>query len=215
MKTARILLVISAVLLLAAGIAAAVLNGSGFGETDKAMVYDDPPTPIERITETFSTSSIGWGIGPAKNDAGQPVDSANAQQKYGGLGAVFLNGSSEKQICLTYDLGYENGYTEKILDALKEKNVKGVFFITSDYLKSAPQIVERIIKEGHVLGNHSVHHYSMPTISDEQAKTEVMQLHDEVKSRFGYTMKLFRFPKGEFSEHALSVVDSLNYQSWF
>ena len=113
------------------------------GET---LLPDCQPEQPASAPTALSQSKIGWGLGSARNQLGQPADAEAAQKKYGPLGGQFLYGS-EKQIVLTFDLGYENGYTESILDVLKAHSVRGVFFITADYLSDAPGIVQRIIEE--------------------------------------------------------------------
>lgn len=114
---------------------------------------------------------------------------------------------------LTFDLGYENGYTSKILDTLSEKNAKGIFFATMSYCRSAPEIVSRIINEGHILGNHSVSHKSMPTLSVSEMRNEIKGLHDYIKNTYGYEMFLFRPPMGEYSVRSLAVAQSLGYKT--
>ena len=173
-----------------------------------------PPLTEER-RQSLSGSKIGWGQGVEVNEKNQPTGALIGQEKYGDLGAWFLYPTEEKTVYLTFDLGYENGYTAAILDALKEKDVTGTFFITMDYAKSAPELVQRIIDEGHILGNHTVHHPSMPDCSAEKATAEVMELHDYVKEQFGYEMTLFRFPMGEFSEKSLVLLRDLGYTSVF
>ncbi len=161
----------------------------------------------------INITKIGWGLGKEKNDKNQPLDAVNAQEKYKDCNALFL--PCDGKICLTFDEGYENGYTAEILDVLKEKNVKAVFFVTYDYCKSSPELVERMIAEGHTVGNHSYTHPSFPDCSENEMIDEIMVLHDYVAEKFGYEMTLFRFPKGEFSEKCLSVVKSLGYTSVF
>ena len=121
----------------------------------------------------------------------------------------------EKSICLTFDEGYENGYTPQILDVLKEKNVQAIFFVTYDFAKDNPDLIRRMIDEGHIVGNHSYRHYTMDEVSDEVAREEVTYLHDYMEKEYGYTMSYFRFPKGEFSERALGIVNDLGYKSVF
>lgn len=123
--------------------------------------------------------------------------------------------NDEKKICLTFDEGYENGYTPQILDTLKEKGVKAIFFVTYDFASQNPELVKRMIDEGHIVGNHSYRHYTMDEVSDDVAKEEVSYLHKYVKDKFGYTMSYFRFPKGEFSERSLQIVKDLGYKSVF
>lgn len=220
MKAAKIILIILAAALAVIAVVSVVKSPTEQGLPAEPSSSGSAPALIAglddepAVSTMLSGTKIGWGLGSDKNSLGQPVDAENAQQKYAELGAVFLTGE-QKEITLTFDLGYENGYTEKILDTLKQHGVKGIFFITGEYLRSAPQIVERIIDEGHILGNHSLKHPSMPTISEAAAAAEITGLHRLVKEQFGYEMKLFRFPMGEFSEKTLAIANGLNYQSWF
>ena len=114
---------------------------------------------------------------------------------------------------LTFDLGYENGYTEKIIDTLNEKGVVGTFFVTMHYATSAPHVIKRIVEEGHILANHGVNHLSMPTLSVADMEREIMGLHEYILENYGYEMYLFRPPMGEFSEQALAVATNLGYRS--
>ena len=126
---------------------------------------------------------------------------------------IALGNSEKKYIYLTFDLGYEAGYTEKILDALKENNVQGTFFITAHYANSASDIVQRMINEGHIVGNHTVNHKSMPSLTDDEVKDEVMKLHQTIYGKYGYEMKYLRPPKGEFSERTLNICKNLGYKT--
>lgn len=150
---------------------------------------------------------------------GGPVDAQNRpsgpmtfQEKYSKYDAHFIVPSSKK-IFLTFDEGYENGYTGKILDVLKEKGVKAVFFVTYPYAKTEQELMRRIIDEGHVLGNHSTDHKSYPSMPLQEAAKDLMNLHDYVKTTYGYEMYLFRPPEGKFSEQTLALAQSLGYKT--
>lgn len=168
---------------------------------------------ISAAASGLSRSKIGWGLGKERDGANRPTDAVEAEEKYSSLNARFL--TDEGKICLTFDEGYENGYTAKILDVLKEKGVKAVFFVTYDYCRTSPELVQRMIDEGHVIGNHSYTHPSLPDCSDSEVIEEVSVLHDYVLENFGYEMSLFRFPRGEFSENTLKLVQNLGYTSVF
>ncbi len=163
--------------------------------------------------DSLSTEKVVWGPGNIV-DHKQPNEPLLLQKQYASLGAKWLL-NDDKKICLTFDEGYENGYTPQILDTLKQKKVKAVFFVTYDFASQNPELVKRMIDEGHIVGNHSYHHYSMDEVSDDVAKEEVTYLHEYVKDKFNYTMSYFRFPKGEFSERSLQIVKDLNYTSVF
>lgn len=153
----------------------------------------------------------GYGQGREVNDENCPVGALMFNEQYYSYGAYAVTDSDK--ICLTFDQGYENGYTAPILDTLKEKNVKAVFFLTGDYAKRNQELVKRMIDEGHIIGNHGMAHASLPKLSEEEAKNEIMSLHDYVKETYGYEMKYFRPPCGEFSEKALSTVQSCGYKT--
>ena len=136
------------------------------------------------------------------------------QEKYGKYDAYFIAPSSEK-IYLTFDEGYENGYTADILDTLKEKGVHAVFFVTLPYVKAQPDLVQRMIDEGHTVGNHSNKHITYPSLSLEEAKEDLMSLHQYMLDTYQYKMSVFRFPEGNFSEQTLALVQSCGYKSLF
>jgi delta-lactam-biosynthetic de-N-acetylase len=166
--------------------------------------------------DSLDATVRGWGLGKAQDEEGHPLDAVNAQEKYGIYNALFL-GEEENTIYLTFDEGYENGYTESILDTLQEKDVKAVFFLTGYYAKSQPELVQRMIDEGHVIGNHTASHPSegLASLSKEEQQNEVMENHDYILENFGYHMYLFRYPSGEFSEQSLAIVSNCNYRSVF
>lgn len=163
------------------------------------------------------------GYGPGKTSGGKRAPYAESdQKKYGQYGANFI-APDNGNIYLTFDCGYEyystgtdgKKYrnTERILDVLKEKNVKAVFFVTMPYVKDEADLVQRMIDEGHVVGNHSNHHPVMPEQTIDKMVDEVMSLHDYVLEHFGYEMTLFRPPTGAFSVQSLAVVQNLGYKN--
>lgn len=161
----------------------------------------------------YSTEKVVWGPGRAENHQ-RPTDPLMLQESYGELGGQFIM-SDDKFICLTFDEGYENGYTPMILDTLKEKSVKAIFFVTYDFVKDNPDLIERMIDEGHIIGNHSYRHYTMDEVTEAEATEEIVFLDNYMKENFKYRMTLFRFPKGEFSENTLALANSLGYKSVF
>lgn len=182
--------------------------------SDKSKDEGSLDFPTVANVNSLSTQKQGWGQGKNKDENNIPVSCTQFQNKYGHLDALFIEKNS-KDIYLTFDEGYENGYTTKILDVLKEKNCPAVFFVTMPYVKENPDLIKRMIDEGHVVGNHTVNHPSMPEISIEKATNEIKELHDYVKENFNYEMNLFRPPMGEFSEQSLALTQSLGYKSVF
>ena len=175
-------------------------------------VVISPKSTSETSGEALSNKKIGWGIKRNDNNIQPDLGAENKKliDKYNGIA---MGNNDDKTIYLTFDLGYEGGYTAKILDALKEKNAKATFFITAHYLNTAPDLVERMINEGHIVGNHTVNHKSMPDLTDEELKKELMNLNQALYEKFGYEMKYMRPPKGEFSERTLSLTDSLGFRT--
>lgn len=164
---------------------------------------------VEKI-KNLNNSKIGWGLKRNENHKQPDLGQKNKEliDKYNGIAI----GNKEKPyIYLTFDMGYEAGYTEKILEVLKNNNVKATFFITAHYFNTAPELVERMIKEGHIVGNHTVNHKSMPTCSLEEINSEVMNLHKAIYEKLNYEMKYIRPPKGEYSERTLAYSNSLGY----
>jgi len=98
---------------------------------------------------------------------------------------------------------------------LRDKGVKATFFITGTYLRDCPELVERMLNEGHVVGNHTWSHLQMPTLSIEKQKDDIMRTHDLMVEKFGYEMKLFRYPQGVFSIRTNAVCNSLGYTPVF
>lgn len=158
----------------------------------------------------LSNKILAWGFRRGQNHEQSTLDteSENVIRKYNGIS---IGNKDSKKIYLTFDCGYEAGYTEKILDALAENDVKATFFITAHYLNTAENIVKRMIEEGHIVGNHTVNHKCLPNITDDEIKKEIMNLHNAVYEKFGYEMTYFRPPKGEFSERVIDIVSNLNY----
>lgn len=173
------------------------------------------------VTQTIDlngldTTSQDWGQGSNVDEKKRPTGALLAQKQYGDYNALFI-GEDSQTIYLTFDEGYEYGCTESILDTLKEKGVKAVFFVTEPYAKSEPELVKRMIDEGHVVGNHSVTHPSagLPSLSIEKQQNEVLENHQYMKDNFGYEMHLFRYPAGKFSTQSLAIVNNCNYKSVF
>ncbi|MBO5575283.1 MAG: polysaccharide deacetylase family protein [Ruminococcus sp.] len=162
--------------------------------------------------QDLSHTKIGYGSGTQTDDKNRTTGALDFNRRYGDLNAAAIN-ENEKKITLTFDQGYENGYTAKILDTLKEKKVRAVFFLVKDYAEKNPELVKRMIDEGHIIGNHSVHHYSMPTLDEKKCRSEIMDMHEYIKENFGCEMELFRPPMGEFSQYSLSVTRDCGYKT--
>lgn len=163
-------------------------------------------------SEGVSNKKISWGIKRNSNHE-QPDLGKTTKEVLEKNNGIAIGNNTDKFVYLTFDEGYEAGYTPQILDILKENNVKATFFITAHYLNTQAELVKRMIEEGHILGNHTVNHKSMPSLTEEEINTEVMNLHKAIYEKFQYEMKYIRPPMGEFSERTLNVTNSLGYKT--
>lgn len=188
-----------------------VIGISVVGINKKENVIEEN-TVTTSASANLSNKKIGWGIKRADNHAQPDLGSKNKEiiDKYKGIA---MGNSNDKYVYLTFDEGYEAGYTPRILQVLKDNNVKACFFLTAHFINTQEDLVKQMIQEGHTIGNHTVNHKSMPDLTDEKVKSEVMDLHTVVYQKFGYEMKYIRPPKGEFSERTISITNSLGYIS--
>lgn len=156
-----------------------------------------------------------WGLS-FQNEGSKPVGNASTQEllKYD---AYYMSSTNEKVLYLTFDCGYENGNTEKILDALKKHNAKATFFVVGHYLNTAPTLVKRMVKEGHTVGNHTFHHPDMSKISDlADFKKELCDVAEKYQELVGSEMpKYYRPPQGKYSVENLKMAQQLQYKTFF
>ena len=164
----------------------------------------------------LKTDKISHSYGVAENS--EPHEISVASQKFfdeNNFNALTVDLNTQNHVYLTFDVGYDNGYTEIILDILKEKNVKAAFFCTVDEMKSNPRAVARMINEGHIVGNHTENHPATDELEPEEIINEVLGFDNYIRTNFGYSSPYFRFPKGEYSEKALDVINSMGYMCVF
>lgn len=163
----------------------------------------------------FGNTSVTWGPGHQMDELNRSTACLQLQKTYGENGALFLYETEDKKMYLTFDEGYENGYTEKILDVLKEKECPAVFFVTLPYARQNPELIQRMIEEGHVIGNHSSSHPAdgMPSLSVQDIAQDIAELHNYMVENYDYQMTWFRPPAGLFSVRSLEVLKYLGYTS--
>ena len=163
----------------------------------------------------FSASVIrtmGWGL----NFRTLPPTGSAGKDQLLKLDAAYLGDPEEKKLYLTFDAGYENGTTAKILDTLKAHDVKTAFFLAGHYLDKNADLVRRMQKEGHIVGNHTVSHPDITKLDDEALTREIQGLEDKYRQITGQEMeKYFRPPQGIFNEQALKKVQALGYRTVF
>lgn len=156
-----------------------------------------------------------WGLGYG-HDGQQPTGNvdANYLKKYD---AYYVGKSDEKVIYLTFDAGYENGYTEKLLDILKKQEVPAAFFLVGHYLKVNPELVKRMVAEGHIVANHTYTHPDMTALSNpENFKRELESLASLYKEIIGEEMhQYYRPPSGKYNEANLENAQVLGYKTIF
>ncbi len=159
---------------------------------------------------TLSDELIAWGFRRGEN-GNQPTLDNNAIKVLNEFDGIAMGNKDKKNVYLTFDSGYEAGYTQNILKTLKENNVTATFFITAHYFNTASDLVLEMIKNGNEVGNHTVNHKCIASLTNEQIEDEVMKLHNAVLEKTRYEMKYFRPPKGEFSEKSLRRIKELGY----
>ena len=167
----------------------------------------------------LSNEKSGFGFGVAKNGVAHSISFGN-QARFDAMPNVEAlaldTKNQDKRMYLTFDCGYEyKNLTANILDTLKEKNVKAAFFVTLDYLENNPQFVQRMIDEGHIVGNHSATHPVFPDISRTKMAEELYRVDEYLQKHFNYKTTYFRFPTGANSENSLELVTSIGYKSIF
>ncbi len=159
------------------------------------------------------TKAYGWGF--VRKKGSPPQITIEEQERLAKYDAYYLGKTSEKNIYLTFDEGYENGYTSKILDTLKELDVKAAFFVTMPYLEGQQELVKRMINEGHIVGNHTVHHPNLSECSIDEIRQELDILNSKSVELYGYQMKYMRPPEGAYNERVLALATDMGYKTIF
>lgn len=194
--------------ILIAVFAAAYLAGAGAG-----TVTTEPDA-----VETAAGASENWGLGFSENGS-KPTGNASPEElKDYHAGFIDPDGSEDnKVIYLTFDCGFENGNTEPILDALKKHNAPATFFIVGNYLETSPELVQRMLDEGHTVGNHTYHHPDITQISTKETfRKELEELETLFKEITGQEMtKFYRPPQGKYNKANLQMASDLGYCTFF
>lgn len=167
------------------------------------------------VTVATGAANTNWGLRFAK-DGDTPVGNASAEflAQYN---ALYTGDTGEKVIYLTFDAGYDNGYTAPILDTLKKHGVTATFFLVGNFMETHPELVQRMADEGHLVGNHTYHHPDMSAISTAEGfDKEVTSLEEKYKEITGQEMsKLYRPPQGKYSEQNLKMAAERGYKTCF
>ena len=188
-----------------------VINEQEFDyEAIKALM---PPQPESNSPLVGYNDKKSWWF--SRNTTKTPP-SAQMDINISQYDAYYLGDVSRKVIYLTFDEGYENGCTSQILDTLKANDVPAAFFVTKSYIQSEPELVKRMVNEGHVVGNHSVTHPDLTTLTDEQIAQEINGCAEYFKEVTGQDMPpFFRPPEGVYSIRTLEKTQELGYKTIF
>lgn len=193
----QVLYVVLAIMLLCIGMVCALRAVNRLGTAEAAAGITD------------------WGLS-FQSEGAPPV--ANASQEYlKNFDALYVGDTNKKEIYITFDAGFENGNTERILDALKKHGVKATFFLVGNYFETQPKLVKRMAEEGHTIGNHTYSHPDMSKIGDIQSfQTELQKNEALYRDVLGSEMpKLYRPPQGKFCEENLKMAQQLGYSTVF
>ena len=171
---------------------------------------------IPRSQETSSAAqSTGWGLS-FQEEGKRPAGNASIDdlKQYN---AYYASDTDQKIIYLTFDAGYENGNTPAILDALKNHQAPAVFFVVGNFIKDNPDLIRRILAEGHIIGNHTMTHPDLPQISSMDAfQKELQDVEELYTSLTGEAMtKFYRPPRGIYNTENLSMAKELGYSTFF
>lgn len=185
---------------------------------DLAIIWISVIAAIALALSIFSRQALetgSWGLS-FRAEGAPPIGNAGAAQLQT-YDAVYLGDTSKKVIYLTFDAGYENGCTEKILDILDKHKVKAAFFLVGNYIEQNPDLVRRMVNEGHTVGNHTMHHPDMSKITDpEKFEEELSDLEKLYTDVTGQQMKkYYRPPQGAYCEENLKQAKEMGYKTVF
>jgi len=188
--------------------------GRGVGYLVDVFRFQDGDA-ANSVGSSHISASENWGLGGYGNEM-KPIGIASAEElkEYD---AYYVGDGEEKVIYLTFDAGYENGNTEPILDALKKHHAPATFFVVGHYLESAPELVKRMVNEGHCVGNHTYHHLDMSQISDmdsfRKEMEDVSKLFAEITGK--ELSMYYRPPQGKYSVENLRMAKEMGYKTFF
>ena len=162
--------------------------------------------------EAVETGSWGLSFGQSGSAPAGPV----SQEKLAELDGAYLDPDGGKVLYLTFDAGYENGFTAEILDVLDRHQVPAAFFLVGDYLERNADLVRRMAKEGHIVGNHTVSHPDMSRLTGDAFRQELAGVEEQYRTITGSELpKFYRPPQGVYSEENLRQAKDLGYKTVF
>lgn len=181
--------------------------------TEELTTTEEPTTAISDY-DAFSNEKYAWWF---KRNTEHKQSGCQEDFDITQYNAYYLGENpEEKVIYLTFDCGYENGFTPDILHTLKEQGVQAAFFVTQTFIRDNVELTKQMKEEGHLVCNHTVTHPSMPDLTVEEMKREILECDAYMKESTGYTMdKFIRPPRGEYSQRTLQLCKDLGYQTVF
>ncbi len=196
-------------------LAGVMLCGCAAGERKEAQL--ESTTGAESTQrDYYSIDNTGSGWGFKKNEGAAPDIPKSVIDMLKSYDSYCMDTSGERVLYLTFDEGYENGYTAQILDTLKKCEVPAAFFVTGSYFDREQELIKRMFDEGHIIGNHTENHPNLHKLSDaEKMKEELRLLDDKYFALFGEHMKYMRPPEGEYSERVLAAAQDAGYKTMF
>ena len=188
------------------------------GKRDTAIFLTAIALTVLGVVRVFYEAAVptaSWGLS-FWQEGSAPVGTAGMEQlrQYD---AAYLGDTREKVLYLTFDAGYENGCTEQVLDTLKKHQVRAAFFLVGNYIERNADLVRRMVEEGHIVGNHTMHHYDMSRLSGKETfSKELTDLEDLFRQTTGKELpKFYRPPQGVYSQDNLKMAKELGYKTVF
>lgn len=199
--------------LLAACLATAFLILNPLGP--RALALTACLQTARQFTDEKIVGIVGaWGVLPTQ-DHSQPEIPQGVRSLLDRYQAIYIGSPTQKKVYLTFDEGYEKGYTSGILDVLHKHHVPAAFFITGHYIKKHPDLVQRMVAEGHTVGNHTMTHPSLRGLPTGQVEAQLSGVNDAFKVLTGQSMHYLRPPRGEYDENALATAGRMGYRTVF
>ena len=188
------------------------------GKRDTAIFLTAIALTVLGVVRVFYEAAVptaSWGLS-FRQEGSAPVGTAGMEQlrQYD---AAYLGDTREKVLYLTFDAGYENGCTEQVLDTLKKHQVRAAFFLVGNYIERNADLVRRMVEEGHIVGNHTMHHYDMSRLSGKETfSRELTDLEELFRQTTGKELpKFYRPPQGVYSQDNLKMAKELGYKTVF
>lgn len=169
---------------------------------------------VVTIFDNDGKYSASWGLS-FQNQGDTPIGN-DTKEKLSKSNAYYVGDEDKKVIYLTFDAGYENGNMPAILDALKKHNVCATFFVVGNFMESNRELLNRMVSEGHIIGNHSYSHPDMTTLGDEKFSEELKKNEEVYKEITGQDMpKVYRPPQGKYNDYTLDMAKKMGYKTYF